>query len=257
LPDPAISYRYGTEFYRYIEAGALRSAESIVPLVLRELAPRSILDVGCGAGAWLSVYRDLGITDIMGIDGDYVRPEQLLIPADRFRGLNITETFSVDARFDLVQCLEVGEHIPESASADLVANLTRHGDRVLFSAATPGQGGENHINEQSFEFWRRLFGEHGYQPLDVFRPQIQKMAEAESWYRRNMILYARESVIASLPPDVAASAVPDGARIPDFSSSAFKARARILLLLPVSWVSRLARFKHSMLLATRNRGFAK
>jgi hypothetical protein len=33
---------------------------------------------------------------------------------------------------------------------------------VLFSAAPPGQGGEHHVNERTYEFWRGLFARHGY-----------------------------------------------------------------------------------------------
>src|ERR1035438_3052056 len=53
------NYSYSDTFYRYIQAGSVRSASHVAPLVLRELSPRSVLDVGCGAGAWLSVYGNL------------------------------------------------------------------------------------------------------------------------------------------------------------------------------------------------------
>jgi hypothetical protein len=60
-------------------------------------------------------------------------------------------------RFDLVQSLEVGEHLPLSAAETLVDSLTTASDRVLFSAAVKGQGGEFHVNEQPLAFWQELF----------------------------------------------------------------------------------------------------
>jgi SAM-dependent methyltransferase len=257
VPATTERYQYDPEFYRYIESGSIRSAKCVVPLVLSELSPSSVLDVGCGTGAWLAEYRNLGITSILGVDGDYVRRDLLHIPVDRFQSIDVADDFDLGSSFDLVECLEVGEHVPEKSSATLVANLTRHGDRILFSAGTPGQGGENHINEKSFEFWRRLFAARGYKPFDPFRPRLRKVAAVESWYRRNIILYVRESAISSLPAAVLATMIPDNARIPDLASIAFRLRSLALSPLPVSWVSKLARTKHSILLAYRTRGTAK
>lgn len=257
LSKAAKSYQYDKAFYRYIEAGAIRSAKAVVPIVLRELRPGTVLDVGCGAGAWLSVYRDLGVVEILGIDGEYVTTQQLLIPASQFRGLNVAQAFALDRKFDLVQCLEVGEHLPESCSATLVDNLTRHSDRVLFSAATPGQGGENHINEQTFEFWRRLFAAHGFKPFDPFRRLLRGRSEIESWYRRNMILYVAGDAVASLPASVASKAIADNQKIPEVGSIGYKIRSGIISLLPTPWVSRLAIAKHNALIAYRGRGAAK
>ncbi len=257
VPATTERNQYDSKFYRYIESGSIRSAKCVVPLILRELSPSTVLDVGCGTGAWLAEYRNLGISDILGVDGDYVRRDLLHIPVDRFQSIDVAEDFDLESTFDLVECLEVGEHVPSSASATLVANLTKHGDRVLFSAGTPGQGGVNHINEQSFEFWRHLFAAHGYKPFDLFRPRLRKAAAVESWYRRNMILYVRESAISSLPPTALATAIPDNARIPDLGSIAFRIRSLALSPLPVNWVSNLARTKHSILLAYRKRGTAK
>jgi SAM-dependent methyltransferase len=257
VPEATGDYQYDSEFYRYIEAGSIRSAQCVVPLVLGALSPSTVLDVGCGAGAWLSEYRKHGIADVLGADGVYVQRNLLLIPPEQFRGVDVAQEFDLDSRFDLVQCLEVAEHIPNSSSATLVANLIRHGDRILFSAATPGQGGENHINEQSFEFWRRLFAAHGYKPFDLFRPELRSMSAVESWYRRNLILYVRESAIPSLSESARRAAVPDDAKIPEFGSIAFRARSSVISFFPAGWVSKLARAKHSMLLAYRKRGRAQ
>ena len=250
-PPNSRGYSYSDGFYRYIESGSIRSASVVVPLVLRELSPAGVLDVGCGAGAWLSEYRRLGLADYLGIDGAYVQPSSLLIPPDRFQAFDITHAFNLGRRFDFVQCLEVGEHLPEAFSLTLVQNLTRHGDRVLFSAATPGQGGENHINEQTHEFWRFLFAEQGYKPFDLFRPMIKGMTAVESWYRRNMILYVASTAISALPPAVLSSAIPDGQAIPEIASLAFKIHAQAISCLPTWLVSKIALIKHDFVIAWR------
>jgi len=240
--SPSDRYEYGTLFFNYIEEGALRSARTIVPIVVQALGTRTILDVGCGAGAWLLEYERLGVAGL-GIDGDYVQPDQLLIPAESFVPLDVTRPFDLERRFDLVQCLEVAEHIPTSASATLVENLTRHSDRVLFSAAVPGQGGEHHINEQPHEYWRGLFAARGYVAFDFFRPRITG-SRVEPWYAHNVLLYARETLAGELPSEVRAARVPSGSRIPDVSSVGLRLRRQLLRRLPTAMVTRLAVWKH-------------
>ena len=48
--------------------GALRSAERVLPLVFDLIAPTSVVDVGCGDGAWLSVAKSLGVARVLGVD---------------------------------------------------------------------------------------------------------------------------------------------------------------------------------------------
>jgi SAM-dependent methyltransferase len=256
-PEPARSlggkgYRYSEDFYRYIEAGSIRSASVVVPLVLRELSPVSVLDVGCGAGAWLSEYRNCGITDYFGVDGAYVQQSSLLISAGHFQSQDVAQEFDLGRRFELVQCLEVGEHLPAVCSDTLIGNLVRHGDKVLFSAATPGQGGENHINEQTHEFWRVLFAKHGYKPFDMVRPGIQGVAAVASWYRRNIVLYVAEAAVPALPPAVRRSAITDDRGIPGMTSFAYRVQARALSFLPEWCVSRIAIAKHNIVFACRS-----
>jgi ribosomal protein L11 methylase PrmA len=58
-------------FYSYFTAGALRSAKRLLPLLAKKLDIRSVLDIGCGRGAWLSVWRGLGVESVHGIDSEY------------------------------------------------------------------------------------------------------------------------------------------------------------------------------------------
>lgn len=252
--DPACvrNYSYSDTFYRYIDVGSIRSAKAVVILVLRELSPASILDVGCGTGSWLSQYRDCNITDYLGVDGAYVQPGSLVISLEHFQSQDVAQDFDLRRRFDLVQCLEVAEHLPKTSSDTLIRNLTRHGDRVLFSAATPGQGGENHINEQPHEFWRLLFAKHGYKPFDAFRPLIKGNATVESWYRRNIVLYVAETAIPALPLAISRSAIHDDQRIPEVASWAYRIQAHALSLLPVWCVSKIALLKHDTIVAWRS-----
>ena len=64
--------RYDKQFFDNIAEGARSSARVVVPLIMEWLTVNSVLDVGCGQGAWLTVWSENGVGRIFGTDGDYV-----------------------------------------------------------------------------------------------------------------------------------------------------------------------------------------
>lgn len=241
-------YHYGSDFFAYQQIGSLASARSVVPVVLRHLRPSSILDVGCGAGAWIAAYAESGVDDFMGVDAGYVRPDQLLFDPSSFHAIDVAGVFRLGRTFDMVQCLEVAEHLDPSASETLVDNLVAHAPIVLFSAAPPGQGGENHINERPYGYWRDLFQGYGYSLFDFLRPQIRFRRSVENWYRYNMLVFAREDAAARFGPSLAATRVDPLAPVPDLAPLGWRMRRRALSTLPPSLVTRMASVKHRLVL---------
>ncbi|AMO24443.1 hypothetical protein GCM10027034_12900 [Ramlibacter solisilvae] len=241
-------YVYDTRFYDYQQAGALASARAVVPLLMRHLGPRSMLDVGCGAGAWVRAYQEAGLPDVTGVDGSYVNPSRLMFAPTRFRPIDVARPFSLGRRFDLVQCLEVAEHLDPQASGTLVDNLTSHAPVVLFSAAPPGQGGENHINERPYEFWQELFEQRGFRLFDFVRRRIQHRVDVEPWYRYNLMLFANDEAV--LPASVRETQVPSHA-VADVAPLAWRARRLVLSALPHRAVTALAVAKHRAVLNRR------
>jgi SAM-dependent methyltransferase len=182
---------YSTEFFTTHQGGARRSAQVVVPLVL-EIAPvHSVIDVGCGEGTWLSVFRESGVEDVLGVDGDYVERARLEIPRERFRAHDLTQPLHLDRAFDLAVSLEVAEHLPADAADGFVESLTRLAPVVLFSAAAPYQGGQNHVNEQWPAYWARRFAGRGYLPVDCLRRRVWANPEVEWWYAQNTFLYVQ------------------------------------------------------------------
>jgi SAM-dependent methyltransferase len=188
---------YGSQFFADQVAGSARAAEIVLPLVLGWLRPNSVLDVGCGTGSWLRVASHLGVGDTYGIDG-YATPQNLVIPPDRFQIADLTESFDVGRRFELVISLEVAEHLDESSADVFVRSLCGHADAVLFSAAIPGQGGTAHVNEQWPSYWAAKFAANGFEPLDLIRPRIWDDPQVEDWYRQNTLLFATGGAAAAL-----------------------------------------------------------
>lgn len=203
-------HTYNGNFYTYIDAGSRRSAAAVAALLLPQMKIDSLLDVGAGHGAWAAEWLASGVTDVIAVDGDYVSREQLAVPASRFIAHDLSTELDLKRRFDLVQSLEVAEHLP-GAKAELFAqNLARHGDVILFSAAVPHQGGEHHVNEQPPQYWREKFAALGYQPFDFIRPGLAANDRVMAWYRFNSYLYANEVGQGRLSKAILATRVPDG-----------------------------------------------
>ncbi len=245
--QPTDSHAYSSVFYDYTDIGARRSAERVAALLVPVLGVNSIADFGCGRGTWLKEWSAAGVEDVIGVDGDYVVRSELNIPEDRFRAHDITRPLNLGLRFDLVQSLEVAEHLPAEASANFIDTLTAHGDRVLFSAAVPGQGGEFHINEQPLEYWRALFAERGYAPFDYLRPKLARDAQVQPWYRFNSILYVNEAGMAGLADEVMASRVADGTPFADHSDLSWKVRRALVGRLSPSVVNRISQIRTGMI----------
>jgi SAM-dependent methyltransferase len=235
---------YDQKFIRYAATSSRYGASKVIPVVLSALDVGSVLDIGCAGGGWLSEWKQAGIADVCGVDGAYVDPADLEIEAERFKAADLAHPFDLGRTFDLVQSLEVAEHIDGSASGVFVANLVRHAGRfILFSAAVPGQGGEYHVNEQPYDFWRKRFAENGYGAFDFVRPRIAADSGISFWYRYNIILFVKNEHTADLNPIVKATRIPDGEPVADISSGWFKLRKNIVRSLSAKNRDRLARLK--------------
>jgi SAM-dependent methyltransferase len=168
-----------------------RAADEVVPFVLELLNPKSIVDVGCGIGTWLKVFEDNGVSDILGIDGYYVDKSLLKIDLSKFVDFDLEQPYNSGKKFDLAISLEVAEHLSIDSADIFVKTITNLSDTVIFSAAIPYQGGQNHINEQKPKYWVEKFEKEGYQLFDVLRPIFWDNQSVDSWYRQNMLLFSK------------------------------------------------------------------
>jgi SAM-dependent methyltransferase len=187
---------YSAEWFDVHEQEMLASARGIVPIVVELIRPRSVLDLGCGRGAWLRVFKEHGVSYCRGLDGDHVEESRLLIEAEEFLRVDLESALVVDGTFDLAVCLEVVEHLSPAAGEAIVSALTSAAPLVLFSAAVPGQGGLHHVNEQWPQYWETSFASRGYRRLDPIRREIWQDSSIGWWYRQNILLYASEAAIA-------------------------------------------------------------
>jgi SAM-dependent methyltransferase len=197
---------YSRKFFAHLREGSLGSARALAPIVLGIHPARTVVDVGCGIGGWVKAFAEQGVGAI-GIDGDYVEREQLLIAQEHFiphdlnRPLDVADLCrryadKMSGRFDLALSLEVAEHLEPARSDGLVRDLCALADVVLFAAAVPFQGGAGHINERWQSWWAQKFSDNGFAPFDVLRRDIWSRRDVAWWYKQNTIFYVRRNSAA-------------------------------------------------------------
>ncbi len=181
--------RYDRAFFRDMADRSERSARVVVPAVVEIVRPRAVVDLGCGTGAWLKVFKECGIERVRGIDGSGVARSALRIEESEFTHADLTKALPVEGEFDLAVSLETAEHLDALHAEAFVRKLVGLAPHVLFSAAIPFQAGVHHVNEQWPSYWVRLFAANGYDLFDCIRPRIWHHEDVEIEYAQNTLLF--------------------------------------------------------------------
>ena len=70
-----MSHAYDSKFMQYADTSSKHAARTVAQGLMAKLNISSVLDVGCAKGTWLNAWRELGATDIQGVDGElYTAP---------------------------------------------------------------------------------------------------------------------------------------------------------------------------------------
>lgn len=185
------------------------SPDIIIPIILETINPKSVIDIGCGLGAWLQSFSKQGVTEILGVDGDYIDRTKILIPKENFVTANLSEELNLNKKFDVAICLEVAEHLDEKEADHIVKTLINHSDTIVFSAGIVAQGGQNHLNEQWFNYWEKKFQVYGYTFYDVIRPQIWYNKNVDWWYKQNIFIVSKNKIVSTKKGDLICGYHPD------------------------------------------------
>jgi SAM-dependent methyltransferase len=185
---------YNTEYYAKHDEGSRRSAAVIAEAIQTQFHPATVIDVGCGSGAMLLALRERGII------GRGLEYSEAGIEFCRARDLDVVK-FDLEsgAEFegtaDVVVSTEVAEHLPERCADRYVDLLCRAAPAVVFTAAPPGQGGLDHINEQPNSYWITKFQDRGFslrqEVTEAWRTSWAKRG-VERWYSENIMVFERD-----------------------------------------------------------------
>jgi hypothetical protein len=143
-------------------------ADSLAPLIVSLLAPASAVDVGCGAGYWLTALAAHGVSDVHGItprlDGEGVIQNLTRASLDTIPDQG--------RRFDVCLCVEVAQGLPPAGQDALIASCAHLSDVVVFSSRIPGSPGSS-PHDRPLPYWAAAFWRHGYVLDDGLRKLIE------------------------------------------------------------------------------------
>jgi SAM-dependent methyltransferase len=186
---------YTREYYeKDVESAASHASRFMAASIIRDLDPLSVVDIGAGTGALLAEFASAGVRTL-GLEyaeagRDIAAGRGVIIKAFDIRFDDVELTWG---RFEVACCTEVAEHIPEQYATRLVRLLCQLSDQIVFTAATPGQGGVDHINEQPHEYWIELFRRAGYRHDNAMSETWSaewRAAGARDWYWKNVMVFS-------------------------------------------------------------------
>ena len=159
------------------------------------LFPESVMDVGCAIGDFVHYWQNNLNVEAYGIEGSPNAVEYFM--TDKIFVYDLREPIKLNFAIDLVTCFEVAEHIEPEYADQFLANLCGVSNRILMSAASPGQGGHYHVNCQPKEYWVEKMEYLGYGYDHTIVRMIQslwepwrKKKEMSSYYR-NLFYFER------------------------------------------------------------------
>ena len=152
--DYDAGWKLWSDMVRFYPAGVHR--RRLVARWARPLAPRTVLDVGCGPGHLLEVLRrELPRARFAGVDNSRqtVLENRRRLPWCRFERLDLGRA-TLKERFDLVVCSEVLEHVREGEAAlDHLVAMT--GGHLLLTVPAgpifPLEAGFGHLRHYRLE----------------------------------------------------------------------------------------------------------
>lgn len=159
-------------------------AKPVCEAINTALGPKSVVDVGCGIGDYVSYFeRELGLL-AYGIEGSenaikYFKSTHILIR-------DLRDRIDIGMIFDVAICFEVAEHIEPEYVPIFLFNLVNLSDRIVMSAAAPGQKGHHHVNCQPRAYWIKKMKNFGFEENEVIVNMIRSLWEP--WRRKKEML---------------------------------------------------------------------
>ena len=193
------NFIYDSEYYeKSVDPAARQSAAIMARSIVRDTGARRILDVGCGTGAMLGALRELEIS------GKGLEYSEAALAICSSKGI-LAKKFDIEYdkltaeyinAFDVVISTEVAEHLPERVADPYVDTLAAAAPIVVMTAAPPGQGGVDHVNEQPKSYWIEKFRCRGFvERLDLsekWSTEWQNGGIVTFWYFQNLMVFERK-----------------------------------------------------------------
>lgn len=159
---------------------------NVLNVVITQLKPTSVLDIGCGVGKSLEYLSNFAI-ETVGVENSEVAISKSSMKHKIIKH-NLKYELNLNRSFDLVWCFEVIEHIHPQYEEVFLSTLANHSNNILISAAKPGQGGHGHFNEQEPGYWIKKFKTLGYNYNEEFSAKVKSTNDS---YSQNLMFFEK------------------------------------------------------------------
>lgn len=164
---------------------------NVADRIVKDLAPKTVLDAGCAMGYLVAALRDRGV-EAYGVDiSEYAisKVREDVRPYCFVGSLADPLPEGLPKRFDLITNIEVLEHIYEEDTEKVIRNLCSLSDHILFSSTPDDFTERTHVNVQQREYWARRFAQNGFfddlhhRPT-YLTPYASLFSKGQSWLRQ-------------------------------------------------------------------------
>ena len=179
------------DYWRYMAAP--RARVSRVLSALRQLAPASVVDLGCGDGSLLQEIRvTLPSVRLAGIDlsARQIEENQRRTPEIAWHAANLLEPVTLPDRFEAVVASEVIEHLDDAEALLRNAAVLASNGGTLVLTTQSGRVGETerrvgHVRHFSRDEMESLLGRCGWDPEGVWNEGFPFHDLSKWWANRD------------------------------------------------------------------------
>lgn len=164
---------------------------NLVKAVIDLFDPTSILDVGCGSGLYCKAFKENGVPMVHGYEG--TQNVTSLGVYDEIIEIDLTKPIGQINRFyDLVLCLEVGEHVPKEYEQIFINNLYSMTSQylILSWADIKQYSASGHVNSRSQKYIINELINRGLEYLKEYSVELRKLVSF-SWFKKNLMVFAK------------------------------------------------------------------
>jgi SAM-dependent methyltransferase len=151
--------------------------------IVEKYAPATVLEIGCGAGANLALFKRLGAGGVVGLDA--APREAVALADDEYVALDKWQAFDLGRVFDLVVCTALAEDRGIADVDVLIDSIVRHVGETIVLAASGGDG-----DHQANAAWITRLAARGWHPALMDSLGARALASLP-WLRRSLIVLRR------------------------------------------------------------------
>jgi hypothetical protein len=168
--------------------GGHKHDEGIIKKISELYEPIAVADLGCGDGWYCQQLKQKWKnTVIHGYEGCVDMKTEGVY--DDIFILDLSLKRYVGIKYDLVLCIEVGEHIPLEKEQTFLDNVKEFCDCFLvMSWALPKQGGRGHFNERPEDYIIEQMTKRGFFVDDSSTNELRDAATLK-WLKRTVTAY--------------------------------------------------------------------